>query len=350
MATQQYLTLRLIRLKTSEEYSHSPNGLSFVFPKTGTGKHVCGNETHSLGPGDALVLDGTAGGKLCGPNRGELVFARFSLSFENLLPLFATNEIPLLEGVANAFKRPRFYPARSPIAAECHRLLEEVTPQFNLGHRSQLLRIAAAILTPELEHANGPRAGFVRAEDHMIKIFENISNKELLNLSADDLAARFSCSRRHLNRLFHQHFGRSLATLRMEMRLLKAVSLLRNPNTKITLVAEECGFNYLNLFNSCFKRRFGHSPGQWRKRNIEAKGPPGRLVADGLKCPLKINGLCPLAGQTPNPVAPTSPARAKDTDSKIDLGLAQAFPPFPGGPSYTPVPPESHSRFGAGRP
>jgi len=102
----------------------------------------------------------------------------------------------------------------------------------------------------------------------MIQVFEKLSSAELLNLSVDDLAVRFSCSRRHLNRLFHQHFGLSITSLRMEIRLLKAVSLLRNPQAKVINVAEQCGFNHLGLFNTCFKRRFGVSPGQWRKSGM----------------------------------------------------------------------------------
>jgi len=319
MLAQEYLTLRLVRLNTPQEWSPTQNGLSFLFPKGGAGKHVCGCDTQRLAPGDALVVDGAAGGRLCAPSRGEVVFAHFSVCFEHLFPLFAINEIPLLQGVAAGFKRPRFYPAASPLAAQCHRLLEEAPPQFNLGHRSQLLRVAAVILTPELKNVNSQRAGFVRAEDHMIKVFDKLSTTELLDLSVDDLAARFGCSRRHLNRLFHQHFGLSLTALRMEMRLLKAVSLLRNPDAKVIHVAEDCGFNQLHLFGTCFKRRFGLSPGQWRKRALEAKGQPGRSVANGPGCPLQMNGLCPLSDQGPRPVAPQAPAIHTDPEAKLGL-------------------------------
>jgi Helix-turn-helix domain len=69
--------------------------------------------------------------------------------------------------------------------------------------------------------------------------------------------------------------------------------LLRNPETKIIHVAEECGFNHLGLFNTCFKRRFGVSPGEWRKQaRLQEDTPPS-----GTKplCSLESKGLCPLA-------------------------------------------------------
>jgi AraC-like DNA-binding protein len=326
MLAQNYLTLQSVRLKAPEEWSRTQNGLSFVLAKGGAGRHVCGQDSQPLAPGDVLVVDGPAGGKLCAPARGELVFANFSVCFENLLPLFASNEIPLLQGVTDDFKRPRLYPATSPVAVECHRLLKEIPAEFNLDHRAQLLRVAAAILTVELKDAHSRRAGFVRAEDHMIQVFERLSSAELLSLSVDELAAKFSCGRRHLNRLFHQHFGVSVATLRMEMRLLKAVSLLRNPDAKVIHVAEQSGFNHLGLFNTCFKRRFGHSPGQWRKLHVEAGRPPDPLVADGPHCPLRTNGLCPWSDQRQNPVGAKTLPGPKAPSGKVDLVASLDLP------------------------
>ena len=107
----------------------------------------------------------------------------------------------------------------------------------------------------------------------MMQVLEELSITELLTFSVGDMAQKFSCSRRHLNRLFHQHFGCSVASLRMELRLMKALSLLRDPNVKIINVAEQCGFNHLGLFNACFKKRFGNTPGQWRKGPSDGENP-----------------------------------------------------------------------------
>src|ERR1019366_5200393 len=129
--------------------------------------------------------------------------------------------------------------------------------------------------------AHSQRVGFIRPEDHMIQVFEKLSTTDLVNLSVPELAGKFGVSRRHLNRLFHQHFGVSVAALRMEMRLLRAVALLWNPDAKVINVAEECGFNHLGLFNICFKRRFGTSPGQWRKKGVPNEVSPAGLGGTG---------------------------------------------------------------------
>jgi AraC-like DNA-binding protein len=56
----------------------------------------------------------------------------------------------------------------------------------------------------------------------------------------------------------------------MEVRLQKATRLLRDPQAKVINVAASAGFNHLSLFNSCFRRRFGVSPSQWRKTILNA--------------------------------------------------------------------------------
>ena len=132
----------------------------------------------------------------------------------------------------------------------------------------------------------------------MAQVMEELSATELLTLSVGEMADKFSCSRRHLNRLFHQHFGCSVASLRMEMRLLKALSLLRNPDLKIINVAEQCGFNHLGLFNACFKKRFGNTPGQWRKEPSNGEKPVSGSGVGNPSCPMHSHGLCPW---TPKP-------------------------------------------------
>jgi AraC-like DNA-binding protein len=291
--SRDHLALQLTRLKPGEEFIQHPTGLTFVFAKGGMGKCATRAESHSMAPGEILILNGTAAGKLTAHEKGEFLFWSFSVDFENLMPLFSGNEISRLHNITESFKSARIYNASHPVAVECHRLLTAVPPQFNLDHRGQLIRIAATILSLEFKEAQSQRSGYVRAEDHMIQVFESLSGSEIISLSVGELAERFSCSRRHLNRLFHQYFGLSVATLRMEMRLLKAMSLLRDPDAKIINVAEECGFNHLGLFNTCFKRRFGASPGQWRKNSFQGH-QTAPLSADAKPtCPLHANGLCP---------------------------------------------------------
>jgi AraC-like DNA-binding protein len=299
MLANDYLTFVLVRLKHSEAWPNQGQGITVVLANGGNGRYVCGTEARDLSPGDVVVLNSLDKGKIT-VTGDEMAFWWFSVCFDHLFPLFAVGEICLLQDMTENLKDSKHYSASSPLAQECHRLVAAAPPQGNVDHRSQVIRVAAAVLSAEFKTARHKRVGFVRIEDHMMQVFEALSPADLLTLSVGDMAHKFSCSRRHLNRLFHQHFGCSVASLRMEMRLLKALSLLRDPNVKIIHVAEQCGFNHLGLFNACFKKRFGNTPGQWRKGGAHSENEASHLNGTGLSCPMHAKGLCALVPQKEN--------------------------------------------------
>jgi AraC-like DNA-binding protein len=287
------LTLKLRRLNGAEEMDFERGGLLFVILKSGEAACHCGESQRRLGCGDVLVADSAAGGKIHALGEGELVLWFFTAECEHLFPLFSGREICLLRKVAEGFKTGRVYPGSSPLAKECLRLAAEVPVQLSLDHRTQVLRIVSAILTAEFKAVLPRQAGLLPAQIHAIQALEGLKTNELLNLSVGELAKKFHCSRRHLNRLFRKHWGLPVAALRMEMRLLKAASLLADPHAKIYGVASQCGFNHMGPFNSCFKKRFGASPSRWRRGGVNGKHPVSVLDLGRVRCPMLQNGMCP---------------------------------------------------------
>jgi AraC-like DNA-binding protein len=327
MLGDKHLKLRLSRLQPSQSWddqSRNEGEFTIVFIKAGIGKYVAPDSMQRLISGSILVFNDKIGGKLYADEKNECVFISFSVVLEDLFPLFASNEISLLHNVKANFKSYRTYPTSSKVAAECGPLFEMAQMQTGLQQRGQLLAIMAVILAEEFKNVHVQRSGRDWAEDHMIQVFDKLSSSELLNLAVDDLAAKFSCSRRHLNRLFHQHFGLSITSLRMELRLLKAVSLLRNPREKIINVAEQCGFNHLGLFNTCFKRRYGTSPGQWHKRlrEIEDSKSSKKNKESKPTCPLNANGLCPWGGQGQTAAGTVSAELSKKVSEGSGRGMS----------------------------
>ena len=311
MNAREHLCLELVRLEHTEEYPLNEEGLTIVICKNGSGKCTVRSATQRLMTGEVMVLNGSVGAKLSASEKDAFEFWSFSVCFENLLPLFSGHEISLLHNLTDSYKTAKIHPAGAPLAKECLQLATAVPEQINLNHRGHLIRIATAVFSVDFKEAQTRRSGFVRAEDHMVQVFERLSPTEFINLSVGELAEKFSCSRRHLNRLFHQHFGVSVASLRMEMRLLKAMSLVRDQDAKVINVAEQCGFNHLGLFNTCFKRRFGASPGQWRKTALQAASTPSSKVETQVNCPLHVNGLCLWSNPSEGPVATPSAEPAK---------------------------------------
>jgi AraC-like DNA-binding protein len=294
MFSADYLSLKLLRLRANEEWESPGKGFSFLFPTQGQGTYLAGSYFHPLTPGDVLVVNGDPKGRVGANGGGEVALSLYSVAIEHLYPLFAGRELGLLPGISENLKRTRLYGAVTGVARECHRLLKNAPPRLDFDHRTHLLRVTAALLSEEIKLAQASRGGGGRPYDHIAEVLERLSASDLLNLSVDELAQKFGFCRRHLNRLFQQYFGLSISHWRMEMRLLKALTLLRDPNAKVINVAEQCGFNHLGLFNASFKRRFGTSPGKWRNQGREVEQGPAQLQQGRERCALGTAGLCPF--------------------------------------------------------
>ncbi len=296
MSAHRHLNLHLFRLKPLQDWNIPREGLFFLFPRAGAGEYVCDSSRYAIQIecGDVLVLQNGSGGKVCAGLEAELTFYAFSIGIEHLFPSFVAEEIALVQPLLDELKTARLHPAVSSAAAGWHQLVLEIPRGSDLEHRTQLLRVAGAILSEEFKKLRPPLSLQGRVDAHITRLFEQLSVDQILNLSVEEMARRFGCSQRQLNRLFNEHFGLSVGMLRMEMRLLKAVPLLRNPELKIIQVAKQCGFNHSGLFHACFKRRFGLSPGQWR-RNVADDEEPGRALTVGRpSCRMREFGLCPL--------------------------------------------------------
>jgi AraC-like DNA-binding protein len=305
-------------LKSPEKLAISGRGLFFMFLTGGGGEWWDGMRGQALAAGDVFLVNAATGGSLRVANGSSMPFFCFSLGLDHLWALCATHELCLLESVMDRLKAAKLHVAAAPIAQRCFDLLRQVPREQNLEHRTQLLRVAAALLCDEFEKALPPRSGYVRNEQHLLQVLEKLPASDIVELPIDELASRFSCSRRQLNRLFQRYFGRSAGALRMEMRLLRAASLLRDYDAKIINVAQQCGFNHLGLFNTCFKRRFEVCPSEWRGKIPESEHQFVKLVGGHPECELRAQGLCAWVGEKkPGGV---NPGRGRQTSLRSSAG------------------------------
>jgi AraC-like DNA-binding protein len=145
-------------------------------------------------------------------------------------------------------------------------LVSDAPTQIDLDHRCQLLRVAASVLNTKFRSARAERAASFSLQGHFAAVLDKLTPAEMMDIPIPELARKFGCTDRHLNRLFHQHFGFSAKGLRIEMRLLKAAALLRDRQLTVGDVAARSGFRHHGLFHARFRRRFGLSPGEWREQ------------------------------------------------------------------------------------
>ena len=85
-------------------------------------------------------------------------------------------------------------------------------------------------------------------------------------LTADELAAEIGVSRRHFFRAFKQSTGKAPSAYMADLRLKRALDLLRATELSATEIALECGFASSSHFAYAFKRVHGSGPSEYRRR------------------------------------------------------------------------------------
>lgn len=110
----------------------------------------------------------------------------------------------------------------------------------------------------------------VREESLRRKAIAHIeSNLADFDLDGETVAAELDISVRSVQRLFQNH-GYTPRSYILERRLLTAADLLQKgsgESRKISQIAFSLGFNDLSYFTRTFRRRFGHSPREFRRKN-----------------------------------------------------------------------------------
>ena len=90
--------------------------------------------------------------------------------------------------------------------------------------------------------------------------------EETINLQA--LAARFYVSKKHLSYLFKQETGLRFTEYLTQVKIQRARILLRAPDAKVYLVAEQLGYSDAEYFSKVFKRVTGDSPMVYMKKRL----------------------------------------------------------------------------------
>jgi AraC-like DNA-binding protein len=93
-------------------------------------------------------------------------------------------------------------------------------------------------------------------------------------LDLDVLARRAGCSRYHFLRAFDAAYGQTPGRYLTGRRIERAQELLRSANLTVTEVCMLVGFSSLGAFSARFRERTGETPSAYRRRMVEAGGPP----------------------------------------------------------------------------
>lgn len=271
-----HLTVRESSLSAGTEWSSNFSSWLLIQIKTGTGYWMHSRQTVELEPGAVLVLPAKSGGSILASQVGGLSFSLFGVDPMRLMGLVTLAEQTFFHAAA---MREDFFarvlPPHHPLAGRLQGLFS-APKQTGSVLRLQLLQIFIEVFGEELDQEIIKPEAAADAKQRLLDFLKTTQTSELINLSFSELVHVSRCTPRHLSRIFREVVGMSFRDKQAELRLALACDLLAATESKIVDVALESGFQSLSLFNLMFGRRYGTSPGKWRRKYRENKPAVGR--------------------------------------------------------------------------
>lgn len=93
-----------------------------------------------------------------------------------------------------------------------------------------------------------------------------IDEKNYFSMNLDDSAASLSYSKNHIIRAFKQQYKITPYEYMQNRRFSIAESLLKNSAYSVSEIAEKLSFCDVRYFSTCFSKKYGASPTEYRKR------------------------------------------------------------------------------------
>ena len=85
------------------------------------------------------------------------------------------------------------------------------------------------------------------------------------SLNVSEIARHSGVCRRRLETAFMQYLRRSIKNEILELRMDKAIEMIKHTNSGLFAVADECGFSSHQSMSRIFKRKLGRTPSSFRK-------------------------------------------------------------------------------------
>ena len=161
---------------------------------------------------------------------------------------------------------------------KCHSLLVECLNKldkaeekrktaFELAVHNELIRFFSILY--EYDMINQSQNNHAKGEKSIKKAIAYIDANYNSKLTISKLATICSFSESHFMSLFKQYMGVSCVTYINQIRIAKAVELLKSTDLSVLEISEQTGFNSISLFNRTFKKHLGTTPKSYRKLQID---------------------------------------------------------------------------------
>lgn len=257
---------------------HWHDEMEIIYIKKGNGTITVDFTQHTVSAGDiALILPGQL------HSIGQ--FESESMEYENIIfhPNMLISKktdtcntdylVPLLSGNVSL---PLLYTPDSPHYAEisaCIDANDEICKTYPSGYQLFIkgqLFLLFYILFHKCSTKEPSGKDRSKSLEKMKLILKYVENNYMEKITIEDIANEVGLSQSHFMKYFKNTMGTSFVDYLNEYRLTMASRLLISSDSSILAIASEVGFENLSYFNRIFKKRFGQTPREYRRRQSPA--------------------------------------------------------------------------------
>ena len=257
---------------------HWHDEMEIIYIKKGNGTITVDFTQHTVSAGDiALILPGQL------HSIGQ--FESESMEYENIIfhPNMLISKktdtcntdylVPLLSGNVSL---PLLYTPDSPHYAEisaCIDANDEICKTYPSGYqlfiKGQLFLLFYILLhkCSTKEPSGKDRS---KSLEKMKLILKYVENNYMEKITIEDIANEVGLSQSHFMKYFKTYTGKGFTEYLNDYRLARAAEMLRATDLSLLEIAARSGFENLSYFNRIFKKRFGQTPREYRRRQSPA--------------------------------------------------------------------------------
>ena len=257
---------------------HWHDEMEIIAVKKGKGRITVDTVSYPVEEGDILaVFPGQLHAISCG--NGERMEYENIIFHPNMLISKKTDTcntdylVPLLSGNVSL---PLLYTPDSPHYAEisaCIDANDEICKTYPSGYQLFIkgqLFLLFYILFHKCSTKEPSGKDRSKSLEKMKLILKYVENNYMEKITIEDIANEVGLSQSHFMKYFKNTMGTSFVDYLNEYRLTMASRLLISSDSSILAIASEVGFENLSYFNRIFKKRFGQTPREYRRRQSPA--------------------------------------------------------------------------------
>ena len=160
-------------------------------------------------------------------------------------------------------KKCNYYAAVVPLIEQIDRMCNVRPVGYQLAVKGFLFQIFFQIITNTSVHSL--HAGRIKSLDKVKQVLAYIEENYSRPITIEEIAQVCHYSKSHFMKFFKENMGMGFIQYLNEHRLEVASQMLLKTSDNILDIAEKTGFENLSYFNRMFKRKYGVTPGQFRK-------------------------------------------------------------------------------------